>query len=107
MCLSVGYFPGKIKLLFKLGWWFVSCSKGEGWIVSTVLEPRRASLKSFKADYDTIYVPKPFDDEDYMPPRPYIVTRSYIARQRDELCLSIGEEVMVLFDSFSGWWTVK
>ena len=30
-----------------------------------------------------------------------------MARQSDELCCMAGNEVEVLFKSYSGWWTIR
>ena len=89
-----------------IGWWFVSCQKGEGWVPSTVLEPRRASLKNHKEDQDSILIPDE-KSTDWKQPVPYYVMEDYRANQTDELSLSAGDYVHVLYQSMSGWWTVR
>jgi hypothetical protein len=88
------------------GWWYVTSPSGEGWMASTVLQPKRGSLKNYEEDFDQKHMPKR-DSVDYLRPVPYKVTQSYIANQKDELCLATDTEVQVLYQSMSGWWTVK
>lgn len=73
-------------------------------MASTILEPRRAKLD--RADYDSLYIPEQ-NTPDYKRPVPYFVTETYMARQSDELCCMAGNEVEVLFKSYSGWWTIR
>ena len=93
--------------MFTIGWWYASSLEdgSEGWLPSTVLEPRRASLRQYK-DYDKIY--QPIEGSiDFLKPVPFYVKKSYRANQTDEISLESGEWVHVLHQSYSGWWTVK
>ncbi len=87
------------------GWWYVCSSNGdEGWLPSTVLEPQGTSLHKGKGELDVIHYPsKSFD----RPQTSCHASKSYRATQFDELSIRAGDWVNVLYESPSGWWTVR
>ena len=75
----------------------------EGWLPSTILEPRRVSLRKGEKDLDKIY----YGSQALSTHIPCYVKKSYRADQTDELTVNVGEWVELLFESLSGWWTVR
>ena len=95
-----------LNIPFFIGWWYVcSINSNEGWLPSTILELRgTTSLHTKrKRDLDIIHYPS----DVFVKQISCHASKSYQASQYDELSIKAGDWVKVLYESPSGWWTIK
>ena len=66
-----------------------------------MLEARRASIRKGKKESDIVYQPT-FNRKHFC-----MVSKTYQAAHRDEVTVKAGDCVQLLYESLSGWWTIR